>query len=160
VQRQAAGRALSGGFAGSQAARNLTARDLGRTSLALQQAGNQQFSNILGTTPFAPVANYEFTPQDITRLRECVSWRGFDAECWWCCWTRTRFAWLWIDEPWLRAVGRRDSRRWCCWWNRTPDRLRPRGATLNDYGKPILRTRKHRAVVPRRRAAGESAPGA
>jgi len=70
VQRQAAGRALSGGFAGSQAARNLTARDLGRTSLALQQAGNQQFSNILGTTPFAPVANYEFTPQDITRLRE------------------------------------------------------------------------------------------
>jgi hypothetical protein len=70
VQRQAAGRAVSGGFAGSQAARNLTARDLGRTSLALQQAGNQQFSNILGTTPFAPVANYEFTPQDITRLRE------------------------------------------------------------------------------------------
>ena len=70
VQRQAAGRALSGGFAGSQAARNLTARDLGRTSLALQQAGNQQFSNILGTTPFAPVANYECTPQDITRLRE------------------------------------------------------------------------------------------
>jgi hypothetical protein len=70
VQRQAAGRALSGGFAGSQAARNLTARDLGRTSLALQQAGGQQFANILGTTPLAPVANYEFTPQDITRLRE------------------------------------------------------------------------------------------
>jgi len=70
VQRQAAGRAVSGGFAGSQAAGNLTARDLGRTSLALQQAGGQQFANILGTTPLAPVANYEFTPQDIARLRE------------------------------------------------------------------------------------------
>lgn len=70
VQRQAASRAVSGGFAGSQAARNLTARDLGRTSLALQQAGGQQFANILGTTPLAPVANYEFTPQDIARLRE------------------------------------------------------------------------------------------
>lgn len=70
VQRQAAGRAVSGGFAGSQAARNLTARDLGRTSLALQQAGGQQFANILGTTPLAPVANYEFAPQDVARLRE------------------------------------------------------------------------------------------
>jgi hypothetical protein len=70
VQRQAAGRAVSGGFAGSQAARNLTARDLGRTSLALQQAGGQQFANILGTTPLAPVANFEFAPQDIARLRE------------------------------------------------------------------------------------------
>lgn len=70
VQRQAAGRALTGGYAGSQAARNLTARDLGRTSLALQQAGGQQFANIIGTTPLAPVANYEFTPQDIARLRE------------------------------------------------------------------------------------------
>jgi hypothetical protein len=70
VQRQAAGRSVAGGFAGSQAARNLTARDIGRTSLALQQAGGQQFANILGTTPLAPVVNYEFTPADIARLRE------------------------------------------------------------------------------------------
>jgi hypothetical protein len=69
VQRQAAGRALAGGYAGSQAARNLTARDLGRTSLALQQAGGQQFANILGTTPLAPLANYEFTPQMIANIR-------------------------------------------------------------------------------------------
>ena len=69
VQRQAAGRAVSGGFAGSQSARNLTARDLGRTSLALQQAGGQQFANILGTTPLAPLANYEFTPQMIANIR-------------------------------------------------------------------------------------------
>jgi hypothetical protein len=69
VQRQAAGRAVSGGFAGSQAASNLTARDLGRTSLALQQAGGQQFANILGTTPLAPLANFEFTPQMLASIR-------------------------------------------------------------------------------------------
>lgn len=69
VQRQAAGRSVAGGFAGSQAARNLTARDIGRTSLALQQAGGQQFANILGTTPLAPVANFEFTPQMMANLR-------------------------------------------------------------------------------------------
>lgn len=70
VQRQTAAKSVAGGFAGSQAAKNLTARDIGRTSLALQQVGGQQFANILGTTPFAPVANYEFTPADIARLRE------------------------------------------------------------------------------------------
>lgn len=69
VQRQAAGRAVGGGYAGSQAARNLTARDIGRTSLALQQAGGQQFANILGTTPLAPVVNYEFSPQLMAEIR-------------------------------------------------------------------------------------------
>jgi len=69
VQRQSAARSLAGGYAGSQAARNLTARDIGRTSLALQQAGGQQFANILGTTPLAQIANYEFTPQMIANIR-------------------------------------------------------------------------------------------
>lgn len=69
IQRNTASKALTGGYAGSQAARNLTARDLGRTSLDLQQAGNQQFSNIIGTTPMAQMANYEFTPQMIANLR-------------------------------------------------------------------------------------------
>jgi len=69
VQRQSAGRALTGGYAGSQMARNLTARDLGRTSLVLQQAGGQQFANILGTTPLAQMANYDFTPQMIANIR-------------------------------------------------------------------------------------------
>lgn len=69
VQRQAAARSLAGGYAGSQAAANLTARDIGRTSLALQQAGNQQFANILGTTPLAPVVNYEFSPQLMAEIR-------------------------------------------------------------------------------------------
>ena len=70
VQRQSAAKSLTGGYAGSQAARNLTARDLGRTSLDLQQLGGQQFANILGTTPLAQMANYEFSPADIARLRE------------------------------------------------------------------------------------------
>lgn len=69
IQRNTASKALTGGYAGSQAARNLTARDLGRTSLDLQQAGNQQFSNIIGTTPLAQLANYEFTPQMLANLR-------------------------------------------------------------------------------------------
>ena len=69
IQRNTASKALTGGYAGSQAARNLTARDIGRTSLDLQQAGAQQFSNIIGTTPLSALANYEFTPQMIANLR-------------------------------------------------------------------------------------------
>ena len=69
VQRNAAAKAVQGGYAGSAAGRNLVARDLGRTSLELANLGNQQFSNILGTTPLAPLANYEFTPQQIAALR-------------------------------------------------------------------------------------------
>ena len=53
----------------SQAGRNLEARDIATTSIGLQQAGNQQFSNILGTTPLAPLSNYEFTPQMIASIR-------------------------------------------------------------------------------------------
>jgi hypothetical protein len=69
IQRNTASKALTGGYAGTQAARNLTARDLGRTSMDLQQAGAQQFSNIIGTTPLSALANYEFTPQMIANLR-------------------------------------------------------------------------------------------
>ena len=70
VQRKAATKAVQGGYAGSAAGRNLVARDIGRTSLDLANLGGQQFANILGTTPLAPVVNYEFTPADIARLRE------------------------------------------------------------------------------------------
>ena len=69
IQRNTASKSLTGGYAGSQVARNLTARDLGRTSMDLQQAGAQQFSNIIGTTPLSAMANYEFTPQMIANLR-------------------------------------------------------------------------------------------
>ncbi len=74
VQRRAATKAVGGGYAGdrqmiSQAGRNLEARDIATTSIGLQQAGNQQFANILGTTPLAPLSNYEFTPQMIASIR-------------------------------------------------------------------------------------------
>lgn len=69
VQRKAAVQAVQGGYAGSAAGRNLVARDIGRTSLDLANLGGQQFANILGTTPLAPLATYEFTPQQIASLR-------------------------------------------------------------------------------------------
>ena len=69
IQRKAAGQAVQGGYAGSAAGRNLVARDIGRSSLDMSNLGAQQFANILGTTPMAPLANYEFTPQQIASLR-------------------------------------------------------------------------------------------
>jgi len=69
VQRKATGRAIEGGYAGSAAGRNLVARDIGRTSLDLANLGNQQFANILGTTPLSPLASYEFTPQQLASIR-------------------------------------------------------------------------------------------
>ena len=69
IQRKAAGQAVQGGYAGSAAGRNLVLRDLGRGSYDAANQGAQQFANILGTTPMAPLANYEFTPQQIASLR-------------------------------------------------------------------------------------------
>ena len=70
IQRKSAAKALEGGFAGSKAAQGLNARDIGRTTLQAQQEGARLFSDILGTTPMAPLANYEFTPQQLAQLRE------------------------------------------------------------------------------------------
>ncbi len=70
IQRKSAAKALEGGFAGSKAAQGLTARDIGRTTLQAQQEGARLFSDILGTTPMAPLANFEFTPQQLAQLRE------------------------------------------------------------------------------------------
>lgn len=50
TRRNAAQGALQGGFAGTQAAGNLTARDLGLTSLQLQQTGLSEFQQLLQTT--------------------------------------------------------------------------------------------------------------
>jgi len=69
VQRKAATQAVQGGYAGSAAGRNLVARDIGRTSLDLTGLGARQFADILGTTPMAPLARYEFTPQQIADIR-------------------------------------------------------------------------------------------
>jgi hypothetical protein len=47
VQRSAAGRALMGGYAGTGAGRALTARDLGLTSMQLQNQGLAQAQNFI-----------------------------------------------------------------------------------------------------------------
>lgn len=57
IQRNTAARALSGGYGGSQAASNLTARDLGLTSLDLINRGQQYTSGILSSTPLARLQN-------------------------------------------------------------------------------------------------------
>lgn len=69
IQRSAAARAVTGGYGGTPAGRNLVARDLGRTSLDLMNMGQQQFAGILGTTPRAEMANYMLTPSQIMALR-------------------------------------------------------------------------------------------
>lgn len=53
VQRNTAAQAASGGYMGSPAARALTARDLGQTSLDLTNLGGRNFASIIGTTPMA-----------------------------------------------------------------------------------------------------------
>jgi hypothetical protein len=50
IQRADAETALAGGFAGSGAAKALTARDLGLTSLNLEQTGQTQMQNLIGMT--------------------------------------------------------------------------------------------------------------
>lgn len=69
IQRSSVAKSLEGGYGGSGAGRNLTARDLGVTSLGLMGQGNQQFSGIIGSTPRAPLADYTWSPQQIENIR-------------------------------------------------------------------------------------------
>lgn len=66
-------RALSGGYGGSPAARNLAVSDLGLSSLELQQLGQQNAANLISSTPtINPVsaASLTITPQQVLALRE------------------------------------------------------------------------------------------
>ncbi len=67
--RSGAGRALEGGYAGSVAMSNRILRDLGLRQMQAQQMGSQQLSQILGSTPLAPVVSYEYSPQQLAALR-------------------------------------------------------------------------------------------
>ena len=73
VFRSSAGRALSGGFSGSPAGRNLTARDFGRTSLDMIERGNQMTGSILASTPLARTQGsndiLNLSGGDMTKLR-------------------------------------------------------------------------------------------
>lgn len=51
IQRGDTAKAISGGFGNSQAGHNLTARDLGLTSLQLQQQGFNNASGLISSTP-------------------------------------------------------------------------------------------------------------
>ena len=53
IERSGASQGLSGGFGGSQFGRNLTARDLGTTSLGLMNSGQQQAQQLISGTPMA-----------------------------------------------------------------------------------------------------------
>jgi len=53
IERAGAAQGLSGGFGGSQAGRNLTARDLGQTSLGLMNQGQSQAQQLISGTPMA-----------------------------------------------------------------------------------------------------------
>lgn len=69
VIQSGAARSFAGGFQGSGIGRNLTARDLGLTSLNLQQGGFNQFqalSQIVNPNPFN-ISSMFFSPQE--RLR-------------------------------------------------------------------------------------------
>jgi hypothetical protein len=55
VQRNANAGAIAGGYGGSPRAGNLEARDLGLTSLNLEQQGATDFANIVHSTPMAPL---------------------------------------------------------------------------------------------------------
>lgn len=67
--RSGAGAALEGGYAGSPAMINRQLRDLGIKTMQAKQAGSQQLSQILGSTPMAPMQSYEFGPQGLASLR-------------------------------------------------------------------------------------------
>jgi hypothetical protein len=69
IYRKGAARSVGGGYGGSPAMSNLTARDLGRTSLDLMGLGSREMQALVSGTPMATPANFMFTPGDIAGLR-------------------------------------------------------------------------------------------
>jgi len=73
VERSAASRALGGGYGGSGAGRNLTLRDLGRTSLDATTLGANQANTIVSDTPHANLFNLAGllgpSPTDLAGIR-------------------------------------------------------------------------------------------
>ncbi|MCC7375385.1 MAG: hypothetical protein IT581_12090 [Verrucomicrobiales bacterium] len=73
VYRNTAERAVGGGYAGTPMHGNLTARDLGRTSLDLTTLGNDRFESIIGSTPLPRMTQtsdiLNVTGRDATTLR-------------------------------------------------------------------------------------------
>lgn len=73
VFRRGAAKAVGGGYGGSDASRNLTARDLGLTSLDLMDRGQRYSQSIIGGTPMARLSTASelsgVNPGDVLGLR-------------------------------------------------------------------------------------------
>jgi hypothetical protein len=85
IQRATAQQAMSGGYAGTQMARNLTSRDLGLTSLDLQQKGiaaSQTAANMArGVTPsYTAISSLLFTPAQLLARQDQASYYNTDIK--------------------------------------------------------------------------------
>jgi hypothetical protein len=85
IQRDTAQQAMTGGYAGTQMARNLTSRDLGLTSLDLQQKGmaaSQTAANMArGVNPsFTPISQLLFTPSQLLARKDQLTYYNNDIK--------------------------------------------------------------------------------
>lgn len=69
IQRRTGAQALEGGYAGTGFGRNLSARDIGRTSLDLTREGADMFAGIIDSTPTMSPVDYQITPGALLNLR-------------------------------------------------------------------------------------------
>lgn len=101
VHRNSAVKALYGGFGGTGAARNLTARDLGLTSLALTEKGLDSATRWLSSAATAPrfdVSSMFISPQTRIQTEMFNSTNQFDRD-----WLASQVKAA--PDPFMRALG-------------------------------------------------------
>lgn len=85
IQRATAQQSLQGGYGGTQMARNLTARDLGLTSMNLQQLGTTMAGTAAGMArsinpSFTPVSSLLFTPSQLLARTDQANYYNTDVK--------------------------------------------------------------------------------
>ena len=85
IQRATAQQSIQGGYGGTEMARNLTARDLGLTSMQLQQTGmgmsQTAASMAKGVNPsFTPVSSLLFTPAQLLARQDQANYYNTDIK--------------------------------------------------------------------------------
>lgn len=84
VQRKAASKAVAGGYGGSGAARNLTLRDFGITSLQAMEDGDRLANSVIGSSPVAEIASLArysgLTPQELIGMRSAERYDRMDRK--------------------------------------------------------------------------------
>jgi hypothetical protein len=85
IQRATAQQSLQGGYGGTQMARNLTARDLGLTSMNLQQLGMGMTGTGIGlakglTPSFTPISSLLFTPSQLLARTDQANYYNTDVK--------------------------------------------------------------------------------